>query len=533
MKKNLLFGLIALTGLFASCSQDEVLNQPTDNSNQVSMSIEMPADFAKTRAVPSAPAEHKLRCILEVWTKDGATMKVRKEQVATGTETITFAFELAEQGDYKAVLWADYIEENASETSGHYPDKYYITNDATGLKKVTINTNGGYPYTAQLREAFTGSTEFTKDATAKTGLTATLTRPLTKVTIAEKTTANFDLCTNVKAAYTVPSEFNAFAATVGAATYSATYDAAPEGTDITVAPNTYKSLFTDYVFTTADATMGEIAMTFTGTSTLNPKTIPAGIPLKRNNWVRAAGNLIAAEYNANASISVDMTDTWTEVNTDAPESVTVNGIKVAIGNLVADGSNSAKIGAPTDNGLFFQFGSLIGWSTEGEPAIVVKPAAFTGDGAWGATGKIWQGTEGTVTFTVNGSGSNDEKAGIGDPCRYYLGDPWRLPTKEEYAALFNNVEEGINNYTNSGWSWESGSAIHTSSKLTLPTPGNRTAQYGQLGNNIAGKMGYYWSASPIDASNGHNLIFVSNRVYLASGNARGMGLPVRCVQANN
>ena len=544
MKKNLLFGLMALTGLFASCSQDEVLNQPTDNSNQVSMSVEMPADFAKTRAVPSSPAGHQLRCILEVWTKDGATMKVRKEQIATGTGTITIAFELADQGDYKAVLWADYIDQSATATSGHYPDKYYITNDATGLKKVAINTAGGYPYTAQVREAFTGSTEFTKDAAAKTDLTATLTRPLTKVTIAEKTTANFNLCTNVNAAYTVPSEFNAFDATVGATTYSATYNAAPEGTEISVAPNTYKSLFTDYVFTTADATMGEIAMTFTGTGTLKPKTIPAGIPLKRNNWVRAAGNLIASDYDANASISVDMTETWTEVNTDTPEPkveyIEVNGINVAVGNLVADGANGAKIGAPGDNGLYFQFGSLIGWAggangdgtgigTDSKtPSFspVVKPALFNGSEDWNDMGKTWSET-GNVPFTVAGSGTDNEKAGVGDPCRYYLKGTWRLPTLDEYKTLFKD-----HGYPSTGpWKWDadSKSAIHTTTGLTFPASGLR---------NFAsvysiGKETYYWTASPFTglANYGAALYFSSSRIALNDGNALTYAHVVRCVQS--
>ena len=77
MKKNLFFGLMALAGLFTSCSQDDTDASPTADSNQVSMSIGMPADFVKTRASAPAtfPAGHTLRCILEVWTKDGSTRK--------------------------------------------------------------------------------------------------------------------------------------------------------------------------------------------------------------------------------------------------------------------------------------------------------------------------------------------------------------------------------------------------------------------------------------------------------------------------
>ena len=324
MKKNLFFGLMALAGLFTSCSQDDAYAPPTADSNQVSMSIGMPADFVKTRAnAPTTfPSDHKLRCILEVWTQDGSELKVRQEQpVTAGAANITFTFELADQGEYKAVLWADYIAENATETSGHYADKYYKTDNAEGLKKVSILTST-YTYTDQVREAFTAVVPFTKGATAKNDLTATLVRPLTKVTIAEKNAEMFAKCTSMTATYTVPSEFNAFSEEVSAtATYAATYNAAPVGgADITINGKACKILFSDYVFTATDGTMGGIELTFTGSATLKNKSIPANIPLKRNNWVRAAGNLITADasgYDPNLTMTVDMTTDW--VNQDIPD----------------------------------------------------------------------------------------------------------------------------------------------------------------------------------------------------------------------
>lgn len=324
MKKNLFFGLMALVGLFTSCSRDDAYTSPTEESNQVSMSIDMPADFVKTRAAAPAtfPSGHTLRCILEVWTQDGTTRKVRQEQLVTaGAANITFNFELADQGDYKAVLWADYIASGASATDGHYPDKYYKTDDANGLKKVTVITTA-YTYTDQVREAFTAVEPFAKGATAKNDLTATLVRPLTKVTIAEKNAEMFAKCTGMTATYTVPSEFNALSEGVSTtATYDATYNAAPMGgTDITINGTNCKILFSDYVFTAADGTMGGIELTFTGSVTLNDRSIPANIPLKRNNWVRAAGNLITAAvtgYDPAVTLSVDMTTDW--VNQDATD----------------------------------------------------------------------------------------------------------------------------------------------------------------------------------------------------------------------
>ena len=344
MKKNLLLGLMALIGLFTSCSQDDVSSLPTDqsNSNAVSIGVEMPADFVKTRAagMPTAPAGHKLRCILEVWTSDGATKKLRKEQVYTSGNEMTFTFELADLDEYKAVLWADYIDENRAETDGTYADKYYKTNDTNqnGLKKVSIIENA-YTYAEDVREAFTGTVTFTKELTALEIPKVTLTRPLTKITIAEKKATNVALCKSMTATYTVPSELNPFTGTIGSATYNATYNAAPNGQDLIVGGNTYKTLFTDYVFTVSDGTMGEIALTFTDQkdgTTLNPKTIPAGMSLKRNYWVRSAGELITLNYDANTSLTVDMTTDWT--SQDEEVAIAVGDFYLSDGTIISKDS---------------------------------------------------------------------------------------------------------------------------------------------------------------------------------------------------
>ena len=272
---------------------------------------------------------------------------------AVGAANITFSFELADQGDYKAVLWADYIVSGATVSGDHYPDKYYKTDNADGLKKVTIIT-AAYTYADQLREAFAAVVPFTKGATAKNDLTATLVRPLTKVTIAEKNTEMIGKCKDMTATYTVPSEFNAFSEEVSpTATYDATYiTTSMDGTDITINGNNCKILFSDYVFTTADATLGGIKLTFTGTGsiTMNDRDIPANIPLKRNNWVRAAGNLITVGNDPAVTLSVDMTTDW--VSQDATD---ISDI-VKVGDFYyADGTWSTALDAnKTCIGIVFQ-----------------------------------------------------------------------------------------------------------------------------------------------------------------------------------
>ena len=196
--------------------------------------------------------------------------------------------------------------------------------------------------------------------------------------------------------------------------------------------------------------------------------------------------------------------------------IEVNGIKVAIGNLVADGANGAKIGTATDGGLFFQFGSLVGWSTTGSPTVAVSPADYTGGTSWNSS---WTGDSKI-------SATDDAVSGKGDPCRYYLGDPWRLPTKDEYMELFKNQTEFSS--TSSPWKWENASATNTASGLTFPASGCRNDSNGSLYS--VRTFGYYWSASPNDASSGYNLAFLSSTVYPGNTFNRAGGFPVRCVK---
>lgn len=438
MKKNLLLGLMALAGLFTSCSKDDVSSLPTDQSNMVSMKVEMPADFAKTRAVPTEPGNHQLRCILEVWDKDGTNLKVRQEQIYMSGTEMTFTFGLSDQADYKAVLWADYIASDAASSSvtipntyTHYADKYYKTDDATGLKKVTI-IESAYTYTDRLREAFTGTTLFTKAADKLEVPKVTLKRPLTKVTLAEKNTTNFALCKKVKATYTVPSEFNAFAETVGAATYAAIYDASPSGLELPVSGNTYKTLFTDYVFTASESTMGEIALTFIDQhdgSTLNSKTIPAGVSLKRNYWVRAAGNLITSNYNPSTSVTVDMTTDWTNQDEDTP-------IVYSIGDLYPDAINPVGVVYSISDGgahgkvISLNVGNNLAWSLESKllsatsPDGAVNMATIQNESNWETNYPVFKWC---VDYTM------------------FNGKHWYLPSKEELMAIVSNDNLAIVN----------------------------------------------------------------------------------------
>lgn len=202
----------------------------------------------------------------------------------------------------------------------------------------------------------------------------------------------------------------------------------------------------------------------------------------------------------------------------AADNIEVNGIKVAVGNLVADGPNGAKIGAATDNGLLFQFSSLVGWNaTSGDPTIAVKPVSCTVN-SW----SIFWNFSGDLSTNPN---LKDEIAGTGDPCRYYLGNPWRLPTPEEFKILFPNAD---NAYLGR-WTWAVSSALHSSG---LEFPASNSLVVGSMGSQNY-STGYYWAFVQSPGRNSFGLYFNSSHLepeYLIN---QASGLPVRCVRASN
>lgn len=190
----------------------------------------------------------------------------------------------------------------------------------------------------------------------------------------------------------------------------------------------------------------------------------------------------------------------------------------AKGNLIADGNGGAKIGTATDGGLFFQFGSLIGWSSTGTATIAVKPAdcpITTWNSSW-----------------ISDPSIEEPTAGKGDPCKYYLKGTWRLPTIEEFAKLFPD-EKGDKTYQN-GWIWETSTlcAYHNVYDLKFPAAGARHYEDGQLID--VGSFGNYWSSSPSPTHDNIGCLLALNHMIASSTdrNLRALGLSIRCVRDN-
>lgn len=313
-KMNLYLWLIALVGLAAACSQDDAAGPQTNESNRVSLTASLPADFATigTRALPSAPENHQLRCILEVWTRDNnPVLKHREEKAELSGDNVQFDFTI-DEGTYDCLFWADYIESGTEATEGHYPDKYYTTNDETnGLKAIEI-IGRNYACNTDARDAFFGSYELTKGAAAVENQSIpALTRPFAKLTIKEKNADNYAACTGLTATYWAPRKFNVL---TGAVVSEASTQALCENKS-----SGEQELFSDYIFTDATSTFVQINMTFTGDGkTFQNITIPAGIPLKRNYKTIASGTLITeVPVSTNdVKLTVTMNDTWNGSDVD-------------------------------------------------------------------------------------------------------------------------------------------------------------------------------------------------------------------------
>lgn len=285
MKKNLLFSAMALGMGLLSCTQDDLGNK--DALAPVTISVEVPAN-AYSRALPVAPAEHKLRCIMLVDYATEGTQDGRIEKIATGQEVngvFRFSFTPAEQ-DYTCYFWADYVGEDGA-------DKYYNTTD---LANITYKVNDNTVFNNPACDAFYG-----KALNGST--TATLKRPFTKLTIVDKNQETVQNAASLGVSYAVPSGFN-----IKDNTTASTETLAMTGGNPYDAANSV--WFYNYVFTaTDDNSLGDIIMTV-GEEQHTLKG--ADIPLNTNYEI--TGTIDFASANGNINIDVDIDDDFVDPN---------------------------------------------------------------------------------------------------------------------------------------------------------------------------------------------------------------------------
>lgn len=308
---------IALAGLITSCSQDEAAGPQNDAGNRVRIGANINAVTTRAASV-TIPESHKLRYVLEVWDTETAPACIYKEEKTATTAAVEFDFILSKAGDYKALLWADYVPEdetgtsvNSPNTYTHYKDHYYTTNSADGLKAVALaKTGADYVINDDARDAFFACIPIKKE-TGAFAKEVELTRPFGQINVIEKNTDLRNYVASMTLTYAVPNIFNVEAgATTGTANVTPAVSALPTATGDRKA-----NLFYDFIFApaTGQTTLGEIVLKFESNDqsiSLPDYTIPANMPVERNKRTNISGSILKANSN-DAKLSVTVSDTWT------------------------------------------------------------------------------------------------------------------------------------------------------------------------------------------------------------------------------
>ncbi|WP_195594759.1 DUF6562 domain-containing protein [Bacteroides fragilis] len=415
MKKYTLYLLLAaLTGLFASCSQDE---NPAQTSENNSVRIGASIDGAlRTRAGTdfTIPDGYKLRYVLEVYSSANALVQ-KHEQTATDANSVNFDFKLADAGTYTAVVWADFVTDGTGTKVDaidqlneytHYADKHYKTTD--NLQQVGVITTG-YVINDESRDAFCACKTITKEVGALTQ-SITLTRPFGQINVIEK---KADLCEKVASmtlTYKVPASFNV---KTGAVSNSAEVKPTVNTPLPTATTDRKANLFYDFILAPAagQTTLEAIAMEFTSadnTVVLNDYTIPANMPVKRNKRTNISGSILhtsTAPSDA-ASLSVGISNGWE--------------------------GTTEEVEVPRVGDFFYQDGTF--------SPIQVSDKTLVGKIFWinpndRMKGKITSVDFGSMTWTKAQSWESANT--LPD------GMSWRVPTKEELQHLYcayNGVE---------------------------------------------------------------------------------------------
>lgn len=337
MKKSLLNLAMALSiGLFASCSQEEIISENENSVETVSVSAQLPDNAVQTRAIPgAADKNHQLRCILEVWNKTEGTVIERIEKLgseANSDKKLQFTFNVPSNTDYECLLWADFIASGATATEGKYADKYYKTGD---LKAIDFNVTNADLFNNESVDAFCGTVA--KNGTVN-NLSVTLKRPFTRVTLKD----NSDYLTGIASlapSFDTPSKFDVSTGKAAGYTTVAATGIKPNQTE--------KVLFSTFIFASTDkkALDKDVKIVFTKSAGgTEEKTIKAGqISLDQN-----VKNNVTADYAAEGTdVTVDV-----DINGDYPDPAALK-----IGQFVnKDGSVTDAYDATKACGIIFAVG---------------------------------------------------------------------------------------------------------------------------------------------------------------------------------
>lgn len=325
MKKyHLYLWFIALVGLMTACSQDEAAGPQNEASHRVRIGTSINQALQTRAASVTIPEHHQLRYVLEVWsTGESPACIHRDEETKTTADAVTFDFTLAAAGDYKALLWADFVptsaatsQKDAPNTYTHYEDHYYTTTSADGLKAVKLaKTRTDYVINDDTRDAFFACITIKKE-TGAFEKSVELTRPFGQINVIEKNAELLSKVATMTLDYEVPNGFNV---ETGLPLVNKDRAQPTVSTLPTATADLKANLFYDFIFTntTGQITLNEIKLKFTSNDpavTLDDFTIPANMPAVRNKRTNISGSILhtATAPSDAAKLTVTVSDGWTE-----------------------------------------------------------------------------------------------------------------------------------------------------------------------------------------------------------------------------
>ena len=230
-----------------------------------------------------------------------------------------------------------------------------------------------------------------------------------------------------------------------------------------------------------------------------------------------------------------------------PEYVEIGGVKWATMNLGAENV--------TDYGDYFAWGATeLAYSSLSSNTftfVASRPASYGGSGWTQSSGFAEVNTpyyNGSAYTKYTSSDSKTVLESGDDAATALLGSGWRMPTKEEFKALYDACGGSYDKTTNpSGASASVGKGVYWctsydgvagclfcdgTNRLFFPAAGCGGISQG-TSLSYAGSRGYYWSStcnSSGSASNAYYLIFNTNSVAPQGNTSRYRGFSVRPVK---
>lgn len=302
MKKMISYALFASMALFASCSQDETLEQTTNAQGVLSFTTSLPNDGVQTKAedtnvkryIMQLYADYEGQMTAQYLNPAGTDDTTRKLLVQdNGTFTIDGAvLNLAEGTTYTAVFWADYDEVNAATP----------TYNADFLNCVQLNEG------KDMAMAYCGTAQFTYGPDMDATQPVSLKRAVAQVNLNQSEAYTAEEAGQLSAIYTRYFVYDALNACVYPTSdnwqtnVSATTtldiaagEKAANGTlgSILVFASANEAINTEFSFAYGGETVGSVS----------------NVPLQANYQTNISGNYFPS-FNTSTTFSVATDDVW-------------------------------------------------------------------------------------------------------------------------------------------------------------------------------------------------------------------------------